>query len=264
MLLSSLHDLFLVKRARRESLVDNPMMTRLRQNCRLDETDIRELEKLCWDVRDVGRGVNMVHEGEHAGHVHLILSGWAARYKLLSTGARQITALLLPGDLCGLRCSMLARMDHGIMALTPVRAAFILPQAIEQLERARPQVAHALAWTTMVDEATLRAWIVNMGRRHALGRVAHLFCELAARISAVEGDDAGPWFFPLTQEEIADTLGLTPVHVNRILQDLRARGMVSSRRGGLTVLDLSGLNRLAGFHRAYLQPQTMPTAMAVC
>lgn len=239
---------------------ENPLIARLRHCCRLEERDVRELLDLCWDVRDIGRGVNIVHDGERADRVHLIISGWAARYKLLPSGARQITALLLPGDLCDLRCTMLARMDQGIMALTPVRVAYILPQAITALERTDPMVGHALAWCSLVEQAVLRAWIVNMGRRHALERVAHLFCELSERLSMTAPDGQGSRFYPLTQEEIADTLGLTPVHVNRVLQDLRSRAMITSRRGGLTVLDLLGLQRLSGFNGGYLRPQTIPAA----
>jgi CRP-like cAMP-binding protein len=234
--------------------VDNPLIVRLRRQCHLDEPDIERIEQLCDDVRDVPRGMNVVREGERIDRVHLILCGWAARYKLLPNGSRQITALMLPGDLCDLRCTMLARMDDGIVALTPIRVAYILPDMLVRLERMRPAIAHALSWYGLVEQATMRAWIVNMGRRHALERVAHLFCELSTRLAVVSDSPDQPLHFPLTQEEIADALGLTAVHVNRVLHELRRRGLITSRRGGLTVLDLPALKQMAGFNDNYLHP----------
>ena len=243
--------------------MDNPLIVRLRRQCHLDVADVDRIEHLCTDVRDVPRGVNLVREGERVERIHLILSGWAARYKLLPNGSRQITALLLPGDLCDLRCSMLARMDDGIVALTPVQVAFVPPDAIARLERTWPSIAHALSWHCLVEQATTRAWIVNMGRRHALERVAHLFCELATRLAIVSDAPDQPPHFPLTQEEIADALGLTPVHVNRVLHELRQRGLITSRRGGLTILDLPGLKEMAGFTDNYLHPaMAMPAEAA--
>jgi CRP-like cAMP-binding protein len=242
--------------------VDNPLIVRLRRQCRLELPDIDRIEQLCDDEREVARGMNLVREGERVDRVHLILSGWAARYKLLPNGSRQITALLLPGDLCDLRCAMLARMDDGIVALTPVRVAYILPDAIARLERMRPPVAHALSWYGLVEQATMRAWIVNMGRRHALERVAHLFSELSTRLTIVSGSPEQPLHFPLTQEEIADALGLTAVHVNRVLNELRRRGLITSRRGGLTVLDLPMLKQMAGFNDNYLHPAMAAESIA--
>ncbi|GAA3696185.1 Crp/Fnr family transcriptional regulator [Sphingomonas cynarae] len=244
--------------------MDNPLIVRFRRQCHLDAADVDRIDYLCTDVRDVPRGVNLVREGERVERIHLILSGWAARYKLLPNGSRQITALLLPGDLCDLRCSMLARMDDGIVALTPIHVAFVPPDAITRLERTWPSIAHALSWYCLVEQATTRAWIVNMGRRHALERVAHLFCELSTRLAVVSDAPDQPPHFPLTQEEIADALGLTAVHVNRVLHELRRREFITSRRGGLTILDLPGLKEMAGFNDNYLHPaMAMPTEAAL-
>ncbi len=225
--------------------------------------DIDRIEDLCGDVREVPRGLNLVREGERVERVHLILSGWAARYKLLPSGSRQITALLLPGDLCDLRCAMLARMDDGIVALTTVRVAFILPDALRRLERTWPAIAHALSWYELVEQGTSRAWIVNMGRRHALERVAHLLSELSTRLTVVSESPDLSMHFPLTQEEIADALGLTSVHVNRVLNELRRRGLITSRRGGLTVLDLPMLKQMAGFNDNYLHPAMAMSVEAI-
>ncbi|MBD8546765.1 Crp/Fnr family transcriptional regulator [Sphingomonas sp. CFBP 8760] len=239
---------------------DHPLITRLQYGCRLDDRERQALRDLCTDVRDVARGVNIVRDGEKADHVNLIMSGWAARYKVLPDGARQITALLLPGDLCDLRCTMLARIDQGITALTPTRVAYIVPQAINQLEHTSAQIGHAMAWCSLVEHATLRAWIVNMGRRRAVERVAHLLSELAERMAMVAPNGMASHFVPLTQEEIADALGLTPVHVNRVAQELRGQAVISSKRGGFTILDLPALQAMGGFNGGYLNPHMIPAA----
>jgi len=240
--------------------LDNPLIVKLRQACLLGSSDIDRIEEICGDMRTVPRSQNLVREGERVDRVHLILSGWAARYKLLPDGSRQITALLLPGDLCDLRCSMLARMNDGIVALTSISVAFIVPEAIRQLERTHPRIANALSWHELVEQGTSRAWIVNMGRRHALERVAHLLSELSTRLTWLTEIPGQPLHFPLTQEEIADALGLTAVHVNRVLHELRQRGLITSRRGGLTIVDLPTLKRMAGFNDNYLHP-TMANAL---
>ena len=138
-----------------------------------------------------------------------MLSGWAARYKLLPDGTRQITAFLIPGDFCDLHVTILREMDHGILALSPATIAYIPHQAMQDLPLNRPALARALWWATLVDEAVLRAWIVTIGRRDAHEGVAHLLCELHARMRNVGLVEEGAFSLPLTQEELADALGLT-------------------------------------------------------
>jgi CRP-like cAMP-binding protein len=179
------------------------------------------------------------------------VEGWAARYKLLPDGARQITAFLIPGDFCDLHVTILGEMDHGITTLTRSRVAFVPRARIEELTE-RPSLVKAFWWSTLVDEAILRAWIVNVGRRDAFEAVGHLICELYVRMKNIGLVDGRRFDLPLTQEEIGDALGLTSVHVNRVLQRLRSEDLISFRQGLLTIHDYPALEKASGFNPNYL------------
>ncbi len=214
-----------------------------------EEDAVREL---CRETRSVQRGRDIISEGDKPDHVHVIMEGWAARYAVVEDGSRQITAFLLPGDFCDLHVTILGEMDHGIVALTPAKVAYVPHQLMQDLPLERPQLARALWWATLVDEAVLRSWIVNIGRRDAAQRIAHLFCELHARLKLVGLADDGAFSLPLTQDVLADALGLTPVHINRMLQRLRSEDLILLKGGELTILNIEGLRKLAGFDPNYL------------
>ena len=167
-------------------------------------------------------------------------------------GSRQITAFLVPGDFCDLHATILREMDHGILTLTPATVAYIPHQAMQDLPLNRPALARALWWATLVDEAVLRAWIVNIGRRDAYRGRRPSVCELHVRMRNVGLVEEGRFSLPLTQEELADALGLTPVHVNRVLQRLRKEGLITLQARRLTVDDPAGLREAAGFDPSYL------------
>jgi CRP-like cAMP-binding protein len=229
----------------------SPLITKLETVARLADEDRAALATLCDEPRDMGARRNVIREGERPDHVHLMVEGWAARYKLLPDGARQITAFLIPGDICDLHVTILGEMDHSITTLTRAKVAYI-PRSKMDVLAARPGLVRAFWWTTLVDEAVLRAWIVNVGRRDAFEAVGHLICELYVRMRNVGLVSDDRFDLPLTQEEIADALGLTPVHVNRVLQRLRAEDLISFRRGLLTIHDYSRLEKAAGFNPNYL------------
>ncbi|HEX9932375.1 MAG TPA: Crp/Fnr family transcriptional regulator [Allosphingosinicella sp.] len=232
----------------------NPLLARLDSIADLPREDREALNDLCADAREVGARRNIIREGDKPEHVHLVVEGWAARYKLLADGARQITAFLLPGDFCDLHVTILGEMDHSIATLTRARVAYIPRREMDELTE-RPKLARAFWWATLVDEAVLRAWIVNVGRRDAFEAVGHLMCELYVRmdnIGLVTGDG---FEMPLTQEEIADALGLTPVHVNRVLQRMRSEGLISLKRGALEILDQDRLQTVSGFSANYLHTE---------
>ncbi|HEV2747775.1 MAG TPA: Crp/Fnr family transcriptional regulator [Allosphingosinicella sp.] len=230
----------------------NPLLRKLDNVTRLSGDDRAALADACRDTREFAAHHDIISEGDKPDHVHLILDGWAARYKVVPDGARQITAYLIPGDFCDLHVTILREMDHGIAALTPVTAAFIPHDRMEALTRQRPALTRALWWATLVDEAVLRAWIVNLGRRDAYQSVAHLMCELHVRMKNIGSVTEGKFDLPLTQEEIADTLGLTPVHTNRVLQRLRGEGLIELKARQLTILDGGRLRQAAGFDPNYL------------
>jgi CRP-like cAMP-binding protein len=218
----------------------------------LGTEDRHALRVLCDDIRAVSAHGDIIREGDSTEHVHLMIEGWAARYKIVPDGGRQITAFLIPGDLCDAHIAILKAMDHGIVSLTRARVAYIPQRVMEALPIDRPKLARALWWATLVDEAVLRSWIVNLGRRDGYERVAHLLCELQVRLRNVGLVHEDHFALPLTQEVLADALGLTPVHINRVLQRLRAEELITLKGGTLTVLDGVGLGKAAGFDPNYL------------
>lgn len=219
----------------------------------LAEDEKQTLRELCVDTRTVQARHDIIREGETSEQVHIVLKGWAARYKSLRNGSRQIVALVLPGDFCDLHVTILRKIDHGIVALTPAQVAYVPRRQMEEVLLHRPALARALWRATLVDEAVLRSWIVNLGRRNATARIAHLICELHARLALIGLAKDGHFRLPLTQEVIADAMGLTSVHVNRVLQKLRAGKLIVLEGGELTILDIGKLRRLAGFDPNYLQ-----------
>lgn len=229
----------------------SPLIAKLETRAPLPEEDRKALLDLYDDCREIPARRNLIREGDRPDHVILMIEGWAARYKLLADGGRQITAFLIPGDFCDLHVTILGEMDHGITSLTRSKVAFVPRARIDALTE-RPSLIKAFWWATLVDSAVLRAWIVNIGRRDAAEAIGHLFCELYVRMRNV-GLVAGRRFdLPLTQEEIADALGLTPVHVNRVLQRMRSDGLISLRHGTLTLLDYARLEDVSGFNANYL------------
>jgi CRP-like cAMP-binding protein len=229
----------------------NPLAARLATVTDLSAGDREELDRISFEAREVGPRRNIIREGDRPEYVHLIVEGWAARYKMLPDGGRQITALLIPGDLCDLHVTILGEMDHSIATLSPARVAYI-PRARMEALSARPALARAFWWATLVDEAVLRSWIVNVGRRDAYEAIGHLMCELYVRLRTVGLTSDHRFELPLTQEDIADALGLTPVHVNRVLQRMRGEGLIVLKRGSMEILDQPRLERASGFNPNYL------------
>jgi CRP-like cAMP-binding protein len=224
----------------------------------LPDADRAALAAICGDVRAVRAHRDIISEGDSPSHVHLMLTGWAARYKIVRDGGRQITAFLIPGDFCDAHVAILRRMDHGILALTDASVAFVSHAEFDALPLRSPILARALWWATLVDEAVLRAWIVNIGRRDAHGAVAHLLCELHARMRNVGLAAEERFELPLTQEVIADALGLTPVHVNRVLQRLRSEDLIVLKGGYLEIRDARCLRAAAEFDPSYLHARHAP------
>ncbi|HEX8064844.1 MAG TPA: Crp/Fnr family transcriptional regulator [Allosphingosinicella sp.] len=229
----------------------SPLVTKLETVARLTGEDRLALAALCEDPRDMGARRNVIREGERPDHVHLMVEGWAARYKLLPDGSRQITAFLIPGDFCDFHITILREMDHSITTLTRAKVAYIPRSKIDEITE-RAGIARAFWWATLVDEAVLRAWIVNVGRRDAFEAIGHLFCELYVRMKNVGLTTDHHFELPLTQEELGDALGLTPVHVNRVLQRMRADELISLKSGVLTIHDYRRLEAAAGFNPNYL------------
>jgi CRP-like cAMP-binding protein len=218
----------------------------------LSDADLHLIDAEAAPARRVAAHRDLIREGDKPGPVFLILDGWACRYKVLPDGSRQIMAFMMPGDFCDLHAGVLDQMDHSIGTITDCQVVVIPRERMDALILATPALARAFWRTQLVDEGVLRAWIVSMGRRDAVQRIAHLMLELYVRMRNVGLVKGGRCNIPLTQTVLADALGLTPVHVNRVLRVLRERGAMTLGHGMLTVQDGASLARIAGFDDNYL------------
>jgi CRP-like cAMP-binding protein len=203
-------------------------------------------------VRQRGAREDVIREGDQPTNVNLILEGWACRYKTLEDGRRQITAFFVPGDLCDLHVFVLRQMDHSIGALAPITFAEISRDTLRTITSNHPRITEALWWDTLVTAAIQREWTINLGQRSAFERLGHLLCELFIRLSAMGLTNGNSCELPATQAELADATGLTPVHVNRTLQELRGRGLVELHSKHLTLPDLEALETASLFNLSYL------------
>jgi CRP-like cAMP-binding protein len=218
----------------------------------LQDDDIKALETVRARQRRVGARQDIVRDGDRLNGVLLVIEGWTFRYKLLNDGAKAIVGFLLPGDLCDGRSWLVGAMDHGIASLTPATILEISVEQWAELVATRPRVAEVLQRATAVHESIAYEWLLNVGQRTAYPRIAHLICELWERLAQrglTYGNSAD---FPLTQHDIGDTLGLTTVHVNRVLQLLRADGLIALDHRRLTILDKERLHWVGDFTPTYL------------
>lgn len=230
----------------------NPFIDKLAKFADLLPETRTALANATADVRDVAARRDLIREGDRPGPVLVMMEGWAFRYKVLPNGSRQITAFLMPGDACDLHVSLLGEMDHSIQAVTRARVARIGRVEMDALMTGHADFARAMYVAQLVDEGTLRAWIVSLGRRSSTERAAHLLLELFARAVSVGLGDRNQMEFPLSQAVLADALGMTSVHVNRVLQTLRLSGAVELQRGVLRIVNPVALTRLSGFDDNYL------------
>ena len=191
---------------------------------------------------------DLIREGEKPRFVHLMVDGWACRYKALPDGRRQIVAFFVPGDFCDLNVYVLKEMDHGIGAITRLSVADISREEMDSVTAAHPRITQALWWESLVQVAIQREWTLNVGQRSAYERIAHLLVELYLRLKAVGLARDGSCDFPLTQNDLADATGLTPVHVNRTLQDLRRDDLILLEHKRLTIPDVRRLMQVATFN----------------
>lgn len=240
----------------------NRFTNKLARFASLSDEDIAVLSAATARTRTVPARHDLSLEGDVPGPVFVILEGWACRYKILPEGGRQIMAFLMPGDTCDIQIGSLEVMDHSIKTLTPARIATISPREMHELLENRTPIALALIRTQLVDEATLRAWIVSMGRRDSLARVAHLMCELFIHARNVGLVEDGELVLPISQIAIADSLGLTPVHVNRVFRTLRKENAMRVDVGSLVIIDPARLAVLAGFDDTYLHRRLIRTVAA--
>lgn len=196
---------------------------------------------------------DLVPRDDTQGGRLVLMDGFACHYRTVTGGRRQITTYLVPGDSYDLDVALQNRLDHAMMALTPVRVVRLAPASVASVTRDHPAIAEGLRVAGQVEDATVREWLVNIGGRPALERIAHLFCELEVRLYAVGLAEADRFDMPITQYDLADTVGLSSVHVNRTLQELRRQGLITLSGRSLTIVNRPALRAMAGFQPGYLR-----------
>lgn len=194
----------------------------------------------------------IVHQGEPLSQSMLLLEGFVCRYNDLADGKRQILEFHMPGDFIDLQGFLLKSLEHNMATISPATVALVPHAALRQITETEPHLTRLLWFTTLVDAAIHRQWIVSNGRRAAIARVAHLICELGARLDAAGLAQGDTFALPFTQADIADATGLTPIHVNRMLRILRDDGVMTFREGRVTITDREALEEIAEFDPAYL------------
>lgn len=203
-------------------------------------------------IQTYGPGQVVVAEGRSLTESQLLISGLCARSKAMPDGRRQITALHIDGDFVDLHGFLLRRLEHDVVALSTIQMAMVPHPRLKLITEQFPHLTRLLWLGTLIDAAIHREWIVSAGRRSAMEQVSHLLCELFVRYQVVGGAAGDRLALPLTQEQLADACGLTPVHVNRVVGQLRAEGLIDWRRGEVVFSDFEGLAAKAQFDPAYL------------
>lgn len=230
----------------------NALARRLRTVTRLSAKDRDCLDWLCASTRRFRPGDRLMQQGETTQDVFVMLSGWAQRHKTLPDGQRQVFAYLLPGDLSDMHAPTLGLADHGITAMTDAEVAIVpRDKMLATIER-HPAIAKAFIWAMVVEKSILRDWLLNVSRREAYERIAHLFCELHARLDLVGLVDGDSFALPVTQEQLGESTAMSTVHVNRVLRRLRGDRLIEIGKRRLRILDLERLRDCAKFDNSYL------------
>lgn len=237
------------------SSANTSLINGLASKARLSEDDKAALAVLPIDELDVRRGQDILREGERPTRSALVISGLTCSYKLLANGKRQITAINHPGDVPDLQSLHLDLADNSILTLADCRIGYIRHRDLDELCATHPTITKALWRATLVEAAVYREWATNLGQRDAIARMAHLFCETLVKQEVAGLAKDHSCRFQVTQIELADALGLSVVHVNRSLMELRASESVSFERGELIARDWPALQRQGQFNAAYLHLQ---------
>jgi CRP-like cAMP-binding protein len=201
---------------------------------------------------DVEADVDFVREHDRPTVSSLLVSGWACRYNTLADGRRQILALHISGDFVDLHSFPMKRMDHSVATLTRCRFAIVPHENLRRITEEHPHLTRQLWRSTLIDAAVLRQWLLGAGQRSAIEHAAHLICELYTRLRVVNLADETSFQMPLTQTEIGDALGISPVHTNRVIQELRRLELISLRGSTVDILDWEGLLKMSEFDPTYL------------
>jgi CRP-like cAMP-binding protein len=235
----------------------SPLTRKLSAFVALSEKELAVLERLHQRRRTFVAGRDLVHQGQSEQAAYILAKGWVCSYKIQPDGSRQIVDFQIPGDFLGLRSVLLHTSDHSIEPIVEIQAAEVLVSDLLDAFAQTPRLATAILWAVSRDEAMVVEHLVGLGRRDAEARMAHFLLELGARLALVGMGSKAGYSCPLTQYHLADTLGLSAVHVNRVLRRLREDGLVTFQNSQVTFKNYDGLVSLAEFDPAYLD-QTGP------
>lgn len=235
-----------------------PLVAVLEQHDHVSDQEKDALRNLGWRQRDFARGSEIVADRSRPTESCLLVSGFAARAVILHNGSRQITAVHIAGDFVDLHGMFLDVMDHSVAALTECRAVFVEHAALRKFSADYPRLWRLLMVTLAIDAAIQRAWMVGLGRRNPLSHLANLFCELYLRLKVIGAVENDGFEFRIGQADIADMLGLSVVHTNRTLQELRSSGAISWTNGRVQIQDWDTLQGIAEFDPTYLNLSRVP------
>ena len=228
------------------------LLLKMRARVEIDEAEAGVLAGLVSETQEFTADQIVVRAEVEQCASNLLLDGLMCRYKDLANGERQIMELHVPGDFVDLHSFILKKLDHNVMALVPSRIAVVPHERLADVTREQPHLGRALWFSTLIDAAVHREAMVSLGRRTALSRTAHLLCEMHVRLEMVGMTEGPSYRLPLTQADLAECLGLTSVHVNRTLKDLRESGLATFQSGMVTIDDRARLERAAEFNPSYL------------
>ncbi len=234
------------------SVQDSPFARKLSAFVRLSQEEMEAMSDLYRRRRHFAVGSDMIHQGQKDQCAYVLASGWASSYKILSDGSRQIVDFQIPGDFLGLRSVLFRTSDHNVEPLTPMQASEVQQKDLLDVFGRTPRLAMAVLWAASRDEAMVVERLVDLGRRSASVRTAHFLLELGSRLRMVGLADRSGYACPLSQYLLADALGLSAVHVNRVLRELREDGLLTFQRGRVTFDDYDALVAHADFDRGYL------------
>jgi CRP-like cAMP-binding protein len=241
----------------------NPLSRKLQYLYPLTSEEQSAVERAFSRTLDFEADEDIVREGEKPTQCNVLLEGWTIRYKILEDGKRQIFSFHVPGDIYDAQSFLLDTMDHSVATLTPCKVAVISHATMKELTEAYPRIGRAIWKETLVDAAIFREWMANIGRRSAYQRIAHVMCEMVVKLNVVGlSDDHRRIDWPITQAEMGDALGLSLVHVNRTLQELRAEGLITLKNGRLDILNWDGLKTAGEFDAGYLHLKPQDPARA--
>jgi CRP-like cAMP-binding protein len=230
----------------------HPLIRKLESIAPVTDNEKQAIVGLPMVLRDLQADQDIVREQDPASQCCLILDGFACRYKILPSGKRQIFSFHIPGDIPDLQTLHLQVMDHNLGTLVPSKVAFISHETVRAFLRAHLRIADVFWRDTLIEAAIYREWMAGIGRREAYARIAHLLCELFVRLRAVGLTHGDAYEMPITQTELADSLGLSTVHVNRTLQQLRGSGIISTSRGKVVIRNWNKLQEAGEFDPTYL------------